>query len=439
MARGPSVFVRELTPEEGVKLRNVSRRHKQFAIRQRAQILLASDARMAARQIAGVLQTDENQVRRVIREFNEDGMASLRPRTGGGRPRKVSEVTRQRVIDAALARPGDLGEPGTRWSLRRLRRYLVRAGIVTDLSLEHLRRTLRSATVTDQRTRTWKVSNDPLYEHKRAWVLAAYRGAEAGTLDGVVVSFDECGPLSLRPWPGAAWTRMGQPARTRATFRRLAGVRYLFGAYDVGADRLWGRLMARRDATAVLAFLKDIRRRYPIERTVYIVMDNLSTHWTPAIRTWAQNPANNVGLLPTPTYSSWLNRVECQLWAFVEYLVRGSDYPDWAAFDKAAQRYIRRRDRDHHDPRIRELENRGKWRDTPLGTRRRRPSPRPSTKGGPDDPAERAKDTDSTRHWTAMPSASPRGRDATPISPSSTETKRRISTPSGPGSLAASA
>ncbi len=135
VARSPSVFVRELTPEEASKLRSLSRRSKYFAIRQRAQILLASATGVAAAQIATVLRTDENQVRRVIREFNADGMASLRPPTGGGRPRKVGDDTRQRVVDAALARPGDLGEPGTRWSLRRLRRYLVRAKVVTDLSL----------------------------------------------------------------------------------------------------------------------------------------------------------------------------------------------------------------------------------------------------------------------------------------------------------------
>ena len=67
MARPPSVFVRDLTPDEGQQLRSLSRRHKQFPIRQRAQILLASATGMAAPQIAQALMTDENQVRRVIR------------------------------------------------------------------------------------------------------------------------------------------------------------------------------------------------------------------------------------------------------------------------------------------------------------------------------------------------------------------------------------
>lgn len=357
MARPASVFVRDLAEEEVVKLRRMSRQSKVFALRQRAQILLASDAGSAAPEIARVLCTDENQVRRVIREFNADGMGSLRPPTGDGRPRRIDDAARERIREVALARPRDLGEPGTRWSLATLRRYLVRKRIVKAISKEHLRRVLQSMGITAQRTRTWKQSNDPLYDAKKDWVLAAYKAAEAGTLDGVLVSFDECGPISLKPQAGHGWFPRGRPARQRATYNRRHGTRKLMGAYDVGADRLWGRLEKRSvNAKVVLEFLRDIRRRYPVETTVYIVMDNLSAHWTNEIRTWAAN--NNVGLLPTPTNASHLNRIECHFWAYVEFVINGSDYTDWTEFSKATQAYIRRRNRDRHDPRIIELENR---------------------------------------------------------------------------------
>jgi hypothetical protein len=82
LARPPSVFVRDLSPDEAQRLRRISRQSKVFALRQRAQIILASDSKVAAAGIAQVLQTDENQVRRVIAEFNADGMDSLRPPSG---------------------------------------------------------------------------------------------------------------------------------------------------------------------------------------------------------------------------------------------------------------------------------------------------------------------------------------------------------------------
>jgi transposase len=353
------VFVREVTSEEAVKLRRISRQSKVFGLRQRAQIVLASDSGASAAQIAQVLRTDENQVRRVIKEFNADGVAALRPPTGGGRPRRIDDTARDKIREVALARPRDLGEPCTRWSLATLRRYLIRNRVVTSVDKEHLRRILQSMGITAQRTRTWKWSNDPLFEQKKGWVLAAYKGAEAGTIDGVVVSFDECGPISLKPHAGQGWFREKRPARQRATYHRTAGVRKLMGAYDVGADRLWGHLEGRRvTAKVTLEFLRDIRRRYPTDTTVYIVMDCLSAHWTKEIRDWAVN--NNVGLLPTPTNASHLNRIECHFWAYVEFVINGSDYADWTEFSKATQAYIRRRNRDHHDPRIIELENRRK-------------------------------------------------------------------------------
>jgi transposase len=353
------VFVRDLDPEEGVRLRRISRQSKVFALRQRAQILLASDSKVTAGEIARVLQTDENQVRRVIAEFNAVGMDSLRPPTGGGHPRRIDDATTERIRDIALARPCDLGEPGTRWSLRTLRRYLIRGRIVKAISKEHLRRLLNKMGITAQRTRTWKWSNDPLYETKKQWLLGAYKAAQAGTLNGVLVCFDECGPISLKPNPGRGWFTKGWPAHQRATYKRTNGVRKLMGAYDVGADRLWGHLEARSvNAKVVLQFLKDIRRRYPPQVQVYIVMDGLSAHWTQEIRDWAV--ANHIGLLPTPTNASHLNRIECHFWAYVEFVINGSDYSDWTQFSKATQAYIRRRNRDRHDPLIRELENRRK-------------------------------------------------------------------------------
>jgi Winged helix-turn helix len=84
--RQPSVFVRQLLPAEGAQLKRIARTATQFARRQRAQILLASAAGMSAPQIAAVVRTDENQVRRVVHEFNQAGMDSLRPFVGAGVP-----------------------------------------------------------------------------------------------------------------------------------------------------------------------------------------------------------------------------------------------------------------------------------------------------------------------------------------------------------------
>jgi transposase len=359
--RQPSVFVRELQPQEGAQLKRIARTAKQFARRQRAQILLASAMGMSAPQIAQVVGTDENQVRRVIHEFNTLGWESLRPRVGGGRPRTVSTTTADRIVAIALACPRNYGVPLNRWSLRRLRRYLLRWRIIGQISVEGLRQVLRRAGASWQRTRTWKTSPDPDYEAKASRVLRLYRAAETGQLARhgcVVVCLDECGPLSLRPWPGSAWAPRKRPWRTRATYHRTSGVRYLLGCYDVGADRLWGRLVEHKDGPTTLAALKGIRARYPRQVGIFLVVDNLSAHFTPQIRAWAA--VNRVRLVPTPTYASYLNRIECHFWSYVEFVIRGSDYASHDQLAHATRGYLRHRNSAHRDSRIRILENRRK-------------------------------------------------------------------------------
>ncbi len=354
--RHPSVFVRALTPYEGQHLKRLSRTSKHFTTRQRAQILLASASGMAAGVIAQALSTDEAHVRKVIKAFNEKGFESLVPNFRGGRPRKVDADTTATVVAIALAPPQVAGVPITRWSLRRLLVALVLAGTLEAgvMSVEGLRQLLRRSKISWQRTRTWKVSTDPDYDRKAARVKRLYGQAERGTLtDAVVVCFDEFGPHAIKPQAGSSWARRKRPGRRRATYNRRHGVRYLYGAYDVGADLMWGQMLADKYATTVLAFLKTIRERYPAHLRIFLVMDNLSAHWTADIRRWARR--NRVSLVPTPTNASYLNRIECHFWALKEFAINNSDYPDHAALEIAVMDFIDYRNTYRHDPRILKL------------------------------------------------------------------------------------
>src|SRR5439155_15955926 len=226
--RPPEVFVRELAPHEGQRLKRLSKQSKLASTRQRASILLASNTLMSAPQIARMWMTDESQVRKVIHDFNERGFESLRPRFGGGRPRRISIDDEARIVAVAGARPDSLGVPFTRWSLAKLAAYLRGQGIV--VSPAQLGRILARASVSLQRTRSWKQSPDPDYAAKAARILALYREKPK---DGVVISFDEKGPESLCPRHGHGWPPRGRPEHHRATFNRRQGIRYLVGALDV--------------------------------------------------------------------------------------------------------------------------------------------------------------------------------------------------------------
>lgn len=349
--RPPSVFVRPLLHEEAVRLKRLSRRAKHESTRQRAAVLLASNVRMPVPQIAEMWHTDPSWVRKVIHDFNERGMDSLRPRYRGGRPRRITTEQRQRIVSVAGARPDSQGMPLTRWSLPRLSAYLDGEGIV--VSPRHLGALLAEAGLSFQRTRTWKASPDPDYEQKAARILEL---CEKRPRDGAVVSFDQMGPVSLRPTPGAGWARMMRPERQRADYSRRAGIRYVFGAYDLHADRLRVRLRPKRAGSDVLNFMRQIRLAYPSRLRIYWIQDNLSANWVPGIREFAAG--NRIELVPTPTYASYLNPVECHFSALTQFVVANADYLDWDAFGYALANHVRYRNSDHRDHRLAAAEQR---------------------------------------------------------------------------------
>ncbi len=76
---------------------------------------------------------------------------------------------------------------------------------------------------------------------------------------GVVVCYDQLGPLELRPIPSMCWAHKRKPQRQRATYSRKRGTEQLYGFYDVHADCLVGRVRKRKTAEDIKACFAKLR------------------------------------------------------------------------------------------------------------------------------------------------------------------------------------
>src|SRR4051794_37668689 len=297
------VKARRLSDEEGQRLLRIVRRGEPKAARsviryRRAMVVLASASGNTVPAIAGLVAADEDTVREVIHRFNELGMRALDPRWAGGRPRRISAEDEGFLIATATTRPGRLGQPFTHWSLRKLVGYLAdNPRRIVCIGRERARRLLADHEITFQRTKTWKESPDPEREAKLARIEVSLEQHPDRTF-----AFDEFGPLTIQPVPGAGWARQGHPHRLPANYHKTAGVRYFHGCYSVGEDQLWGVVRAHKGAVNTLAALRSIRAARPDGDPIYVIMDNLSAHKGPTIRAWAARHA--VELDFTPTYAS---------------------------------------------------------------------------------------------------------------------------------------
>ncbi|MGH2760162.1 MAG: IS630 family transposase [Actinomycetota bacterium] len=336
MARKPKVFVRPISDEEGQRLVRITRRSKDPVRLRRAIVVLSSAQGRSVADIASLLEVSQNYVRGVIHDFNDTGFEALDPKWNGGRPRVFDDTVRKRIARIALARPRDLGEPFTCWSLSKLREYLMNNRVVATISTETLRRILAERNITFVRTKTWKESADPDYEAKKNHVLELYDAAPKG---GRVICVDEFGPLNLLPRAGRGWSMRGQPRRLRATYTRTHGVKHLFGALDLATGEIIWRIRDRKRWREFLSFLKVLRMRYT--EHLYVVCDNFSPHLKGEVATWAD--ANDVELVFVPTNASWLNWIECEFSALRYFALNGSDYASHAEQNAAIGAYLRRR------------------------------------------------------------------------------------------------
>lgn len=346
------VTLRQITNDEGNRLLRIVRRTSGSVVTwRRAQIVLLSAQGMGPPRISEVVFTDPGTVRDVVHNFNHDGFDSLYPRYAGGRPRTFTLPERRAITKIALSVPTDLGQPFATWSLAKLADHLVAEGVVTDISHEGLRALLHEEGVSFQAVRTWKRSNDPDFEAKKNRILELYELAERG--GATVICLDEFGPLNLQPQPnGRAWAPRKKPRRIRATYTRPHGVRHLISALDVGRDRLYGHVKARKRRTEFLAFCRYIRSLYPPKVRLHFILDNFAVH-KGTVRDWAAD--NNVELAYTPHYASWLNRIEAQFKALRYFCLDGTDHPDHSTQARLIRRYISWRNGHVDDPKLRHV------------------------------------------------------------------------------------
>jgi len=76
----------------------------------------------------------------------------------------------------------------------------------------------------------------------------------------------------------------------------------------VGSIQVSGRCVERNDHETFLAFLKALYRAHP-RTELHVILDNVSTHKTPAVRAWLERHPR-ITFHFTPTSASWMNQVE---------------------------------------------------------------------------------------------------------------------------------
>jgi transposase len=111
--------------------------------RRRAETLLLHAAGVAGRDIARILEVHPHTTYADLWAFQRQGLGSIRQPRRPGAPARLTRAQVATVWRLAETPPYELGLPYGRWSLNKLRAYLLRRRVLKAISREHLRRLLK--------------------------------------------------------------------------------------------------------------------------------------------------------------------------------------------------------------------------------------------------------------------------------------------------------
>jgi transposase len=296
------------------------------ALALRARIVLACadgghDAEIGER--IGAFRTTVGKWRRRYLAMGVDGLLD-EPRPGA--PRKITDEHVERVIAATLeSKPAD----ATHWSTRSMARTV-------GLSQSAISRIWRAFSLQPHRAETFKLSKDPLFIEKVRDIVGLYLDPPERAL---VLSVDEKSQIqALDRTQPLLPMRPGDVERHTHDYVRY-GTTSLFAALDVKTGTVIGECHRRHRAIEFRKFLYTIDDHVPAELDVHLILDNSSTHKTPAIRRWlARRPRFHVHF--TPTSSSWINLVERWFGLLSQKQLRRATHRSTRQLEDAIRHYL---------------------------------------------------------------------------------------------------
>jgi len=291
----------------------------------RARVVLLMAQEVSGADIARQTGYTTVQVSRIRRRFAEAGMAGLVDQPRSGRPPTVTARKTARIVALTLKPP----PPGvTHWSSRDLAEKV-------GVSHTTVHRIWRAHALQPHRVETFKLSTDPEAEAKISDVVGLYLRPPT---NAVVLSMDEKTQIqALSRTQPLLPLRPGLPARRTHDYRRN-GLTSLYAAFNVASGQVLGACHDRHTAVEFLDFLTVVHRRYR-RRDLHVILDNSSTHSTPAIRAWLEAHPR-VQFHFTPTGASWLNLVEVWFSILTRKSVRRGSFDTVRALVTHIHRYI---------------------------------------------------------------------------------------------------
>ena len=295
------IYVRTPSDEELQELKRMTRQEI-GRVAQRAQMILLSAQRRTVPEIARIFDVEYKTVRKWMRRFQVAGPAGLYDEPRSGRPHKLTESVRDRLVEIIQQDPEQSGYLATFWTVAMLVLALADK-LQVHLSASAIRQALHHARLAWGRPRLAMPDKRDPHKATKQWAIAQ-AVIEAGP-EATVLYADES-RIQLLPLLRAMWHWVGQQIRVPTPGSNVW--RAVFGALNIHTGQ-WTYLvrehMYKEDFIVFLAHLLAVYASGPI----ILIVDSYSSHTAGAVKAWLAEQSR-IQLFYLPTYCSHLNPVE---------------------------------------------------------------------------------------------------------------------------------
>lgn len=287
-----------LSENERTTLQRWARRHSSSqALALRCRIVLAcADGDRTHAEIAAELGCNPGTVSKWRHRFAVDRLDGLVDAPRPGAARSIGDdVVEAVVVETLETAPPD----ATHWSTRSLAaKYGISHQTVAEI--------WRAFGLKPWRQDAFKVSPDPELVEKIRDLVALYMNPPVAA---VVFAVDEKPQIQALNRTAPTLPMLPTtPERATHDYERN-GTCDLFAALDMATGSVITDIRATHTSADFIAFLNKVNRNVPDGLEVHVILDNLSTHKTPAVHRWLLRH-RRFHFHFTPTYGSWMNLVE---------------------------------------------------------------------------------------------------------------------------------
>jgi transposase len=317
-----------LTEQEEIVLRGWTRKSSgEQRLAERARIILMSHEGIGVEQIAERLHTRPARVSKWRQRFVRDRLSALSDAARPGKPAQYGSATEKRVLRLLDQKSP---EGYAQWNGRLL------ADALGDVSDDHVWRILRKHKIQLQRRRSWCISTDPEFGPKAADVVGIYLNPPENAL---VLCVDEKPHIqALERAQGFLRLPDGKAVNGFSHCYKRHGTTTLFAALDIVTGQVRAGHYQRRRRREFLDFMNGIVADNP-GREIHVVLDNLNTHKPKRDRWLKAHPQVHLHFIPT--YSSWLNQVECWFSIMEQAALRQGNFTSPRQLREAIDAFVR--------------------------------------------------------------------------------------------------